>query len=281
MAGSTRTVVLYGAHGQVRVLVCDAAGPMDLTPDSGLWGVTGVEYGTRKVVGSPGERVETVRRSPRTFSVPVLISGSSELQVDQFLGELESILDPSRDVRLVFRRPDGSSREIAARYLSGAESLAVKSARHRDIKVPLVFRAHYPFWRSSDGLRVHTETFEDGAFANSNYVQFYNNGDVPAWPEITINGNAENIECANLVTGQVFRIVRVLPGNETVRIDSDPNTFGVYLNNWQGFPTVMDPYSEFWPLLPGLNRLVFRAITLGRAPLGTFTIKWREEFGTA
>jgi hypothetical protein len=135
---------------------------MDLTPDSGLWGVTGVEYGTRKVVGSPGERVESVRRTPRTFSLPVLISGSSELQVDQFLGELESILDPSRDVRLVFRRPDGSSREITARYLSGAENLAVKSARHRDIKVPLVFRAHYPFWRSSDELRVHTETCEDG-----------------------------------------------------------------------------------------------------------------------
>jgi hypothetical protein len=106
-------------------------------------------------------------------------------------------------------------------------------------------------------------------------------GDVPAWPEITINGNAENIECANLVTGQVFRIVRVLPGNETVRVDTDPNTFGVYLNNWQGFPTVMDPYSEFWPMVPGLNRLVFRAITFGANPLGTFTIKWREEFGTA
>lgn len=252
---------------------------MDLTPDNGLWGVTGVEYGTRKVAGAPGERVETVRRSPRTFSLTVLIKGKTELEVDQFLGELESILDPTRDVRLVFRRTDGSSREITARYLSGAENLAVKYGQHLQIKVPLVFRAHYPFWRSSDGLGTYQASFNDAGFAGSNYFEVYNNGDVPTWPEITVNGPAQNVECTNLVTGQVFRLVRVLPAGEGVRIDSDPNTFGVYLNYWQGFPTVVDPYSEFWPLVPGLNRLIFRAVSPGN--VGTFSLKWREEFGTA
>lgn len=276
---TSRTVVLYGAHGQTRILLCDAASPINLTPDNGLWGVTGVEYGTRKVAGSPGERVETVRRTPRTFSVPVIIKGDTELEVDQRLGELESILDPSRDVRIVFRRPDNTSREITARYLSGAENLAVKYPIHRQIKVPLVFRAHYPFWRSSDGLGAYDASFNDAGFAGSNYFHIINNGDVPTWPEITINGPAENVECTNLVTGQVFRLVRVLPAGEGVRIDTDPNTFGVYLNYWQGFPTVVDPYSEFWPLVPGLNRLIFRAISPGNA--GTFSLRWRDEFGTA
>ncbi len=281
MAGSLRTVTLYGAHGQVRTLVCAANSPIDLTTDSGLWGIAPVEFATRRVIGAPGEKIESQRRSPRTFAVPVLLSGKTELEIDQLLGELESLLDPERDVRIVFKRPDGTQREITARYLEGAENITVKHAKHIEVKVPLVFRAFYPFWRSGEGLRGLGQTFADGGFANINPLYLINEGDVRAWPEITITGNAQNIECANLTTGQVFRIVRILPANETVRIDTDPQTFGVYLNNWQGFPTVMDPYSEFWPLEPGVNILLFRAVTLGVEPLGTFNITWREEFGSA
>jgi hypothetical protein len=276
---STRKVVLYGAHGQRRTLVCDDTGPLQLRPDNGLWGVAPVAITSRQVLGAAGEAIETVRTQPRSFAVPVLAQGSTEQAVDEVLGSLGSILDPNRDVRIVYSRPDGSAREITARYQSGGESLAVKSSHHNAVVVPLVFKAFYPFWRSADGVRVYSETMRDAGYADLNAVNITNAGDVDVWPEITINGYAENVECTSLNTGQVFRCRWILTEGETLRVDTDPRRFGVYLNEAQGYSTAMDPFSEFWPLQPGLNRLIIRGITFQR-PGGRLTVRWREEWET-
>lgn len=280
MAGSDRQIVLYGAHGEVRYLVCpsDPIDVLALRPDSGLWGVAPVEYSTRKLVNGPGEVITGVRAGPRTFQVPVLISGRTELELDQNLASLGTILDPERDMRIVFVRPDNTHREITARYLSGAEAFSVKHRHQLAVTVPLVFRAHHPYWRSNDGERGWAENFNDAYFGQVNFVQLINHGDVASWPEITINGQCENIECANLTTGQVFRILYKLPAGQQIRIDTDPRSFGVWLNGAQGQSTVMDPWSEYWPMEPGLNRMYFRAVTKGVQPIGSFIIRWREQY---
>ena len=281
---STRTVTLIGVDGTRHVLACSTE-PYQLKPSAQLWGTAPYAVNSRQVGQIAGERVESVRALPRTIVVPIQVEGTTELAVDDYLGDLGAILSPVDDVRLVYRRPDGTERELTARYAGGGDAITATDDSgylQRHVTVPLIFKAHWPYWRAMAGAVGVSgpTTFDDGRAAGSNLVTVTNAGDVECSPEITITGYAESIEGVNLTTGQGFRVRRVLTTTDVLRIDTDDRAFGVYLNDVADYST-MDPASEFWPLVPGPNVLWFRGNTAtGAESIGGFTVRWRPQFET-
>ncbi len=281
---STRTVTLIGVDGSRHVLACSAE-PYQLRPNAQLWGTAPYAVTSRRVGQIAGERVESVRALPRTIVVPVQVEGTTELAVDDYLGDLGAILSPVDDVRLVYRRADGTERELTCRYAGGGDAVTATDEAgflQRHVTVPLIFKAHWPYWRDTAGATQSSgpTAFDDGRAAGSNLVTVTNTGDVECWPEITITGYAESVEGVNFTTGQGFRVRRILTVGDTLRVDTDNRTFGVYLNDVADY-TVMDPTSEWWPLVPGVNVLWFRGNTAtGAESIGGFTLRWRPQHET-
>lgn len=281
---SLRTVTLIGSDGTRHVLACSAE-PYQLSTDAQLWGTAPYRFVTRQVAQIAGEQVEGVQALPRTIVVPVIVSGASELEVDRNLGALGAMLSPVDDVRLVYTRPDGTERELAARYVGGGDAVAAGSEAgdlQRYVRVPLMFRAYWPYWRATSAAlaSIGPTTFLDGRNQGSNQATATNAGDVECWPEITITGYSEAIEGASLTAGKAWRVRRILTATDRLRIDTDPRTFGVFVNDVADY-TALDPLSEFWPLYPGDNYLLFRGNTLtGTETIGTFTVRWRPQYET-
>jgi hypothetical protein len=281
---STRTVTLVGVDGTRHVLACSAE-PYQLRPNAQLWGTAPYAINSRQVGQIPGERVESVRALARTVVVPVQVEGATELEIDANLGALGAILSPVDDVRLIYRRPDGTERELTARYAGGGDAVQAAGESgflQRHVTVPLIFKAHWPYWRPLSGSVevVGPTVFDDGSLAGSNLITVTNSGDVECSPEFVITGHAEGIEGVNLTTGKGFRVRRVLEVGDTLRIDTDKRTFGVYVNDVAEL-VAMDPTSEYWSLVPGPNVLWWRGNTAsGGEPIGGFTIRWREQYET-
>ena len=278
-----RRVTLIGGEGVRRTLACSDE-PYQLTPDGTPWGLTTYSLNTRAVGQIPGEQLQSVRAGVRTFALPVQIEGDTEAEIDERLGWLGQVLDPGREIRVQYRRPDGTEREISALYAGGADSVsATSNAGHlqRHVVVPLIMKALWPFWRSTANP-VTTEgpvTFTDRDF---DIVTLTNGGDVDAWPEITVTGYAEGIEAINLTTGRWWRVRRVLEVGDVLRIDTDPRSFGVYVNDVADHPA-MDQLSQLaeWHLVPGDNVLLVRGNTAtGDEPIGSISFRWRPQFGS-
>lgn len=280
-----RTVTLVGADGSRHVLACSSE-PYQLKMSAQLWGTAPYAVTSRQVGQIPGEKVESVRALARTIVVPIQVEGTTELEVDAYLAALGPMLSPELgDVRLIYRRPDGTQRELTARYAGGGEATSATGEagdQQRAVTVPLIFKAHWPYWRATSGSIdvAGPTTFSDGRAAGSNVVTVTNGGDVECWPEVIVTGYSEAIEGVNLTTGQGFRVRRVLTLGDTLRIDTDKRSFGVYVNDVADY-TAMHPASEYWPLVPGPNVLWFRGNTAtGAETIGGFTVRWRELFET-
>jgi Phage tail protein len=281
---SERTVTLIGVDGTRHVLACSAE-PYQVKANAQLWGTAPYRHITRQIAQIPGERVESAQALPRTIVVPVLVEGASELEVDARLGALGAMLSPHDDARLIYRRPDGVERELAVRYVGGGDAITATDDSgylQRYVTVPLLFRAHWPFWRSATAAvsSLGPTSFSDGRSSGSNLATATNAGDVDCWPEITVTGYAEAIEIASLTLGKVVRVRRILALTDVLRIDTDPRSFGVYINDAADY-TAIDPLTEWFPLVPGPNVLLFRGNTAtGTETIGTFRLRWREQFET-
>ena len=276
---SDRRVIYIGADGSRHILACSDEG-YQLATNPAIWGVAPVSFGSRAVANIAGEKLETVRRLPRIIPLPFWIRAATELEADQLAGDLGRILHPHRDGRLIFERPDGSDREITVRCIDGASAITVEHGEFHWVKVPAVFKAWDPDWRSTTEDRgFDTDGFPDGKTSGILGVDIDNQGDLPAWPEWKITGPGENYELINLTTGQMFRIVEVLGVGDVVRIRTDPRDRGVWLNdvlNWR----ILEGTHELWPLVPGLNYIDYRAFSDASLQLGDFEATWVERFDT-
>ena len=276
----TREVVLISGDGDRVTLACggDPAWPQLRASHLGSMASHTLDL---RPLPSGGSRVEQVRFEARDLAVPVLISGGTEAEVDARVGALGRMLRPDRDLRLRYRRDVGSAavREITVRYAGGGDDIEIAHARTRHVPVRLRFTAPDPWWvdvADQPTDRVTSTVFADGIGAGVNTVTVTNRGDVDVWPVITIRGQVENVELMNITAGRTVRLVRVLPVGETVRVDTNPAAFQLLLNNWPHYHIVIDPTSVWWPLRPGLNRLLIRGVTNGGA--GTFALEWRPRF---
>lgn len=233
----------------------------------------------------PGEKITSVRAVPRTLMMPIVInSPGSEAGLDTATAALNRQISPNLgDCRILYQRADGVQREITARYTGGVGGLEVVYLnQQRHLVAKALFRAHFPFWRDpTETIQFASlDPFSDGRGAGSNPVQVTNGGDVEVWPEIIVTGYAEAIEGTNLTTAKVFRITRVIGQTDVLRIVTDPHHFGVYINDVEAQGAV-DPISEFWPLIPFDNELLFRANTAADTQtIGGLSIRWNTLYGT-
>ncbi len=240
----------------------------------GPWDITTRELGP----DVPGETITHIKAGARTIVIPMVISADTEIGHEQALAFLSPVLNPTiGPCDIVYRRADGIERSITATYTGGADSLHIENLAQRRFTVAnLTFRAHFPFWRQIDSIDgTSTGTFNNGRFAGENVFDVTNIGDVDTWPEITVTGPCENIELANLTTGQVVRIIAELDIGETVRLVTDPARRSAYyesVERWDIFdPTQIEP----WRLVPGVNRMVFRAVWPIEATSGrTWDMRW-------
>lgn len=280
---STRTITLVGAGGTRHVLACSDE-PMQLGIAAQLHGTAPYSTTSRRVGLIPGERPEAVQALPRTLVVPVLVQGATELAMDQELARLGAILRPTDDLTLIYRRPDGTERQLLVRYAGGADALAGFAEAgylQRSVTVPLVFTAHWPYWSAlSAPTEVYgLEPFNDGFGGGSNLVTITNVGDVDVWPEFYVQDYVEGIEFISLTLGRAIRVPRILQTFDELRIVTDPRAFGVYVNGVADY--VLDSVSEPWPLEPGDNViLVCGSTATGTEPIGSFSIRWRPQFET-
>jgi len=190
---SERTVTLVDADFNRHVLVCSGE-PYHLRTDAAIHGLAPYAVSSTAVADIPGEVVGQVKALPRQIAVPILVKATDELTVDEYLGNLGRVLQPKEPCSIIFERPDGTVREIVARYTSGGEAVNVPTYQTTHVVVRLIFTAFDPYWRSiTTPEKTYTEPFENGFFALMNSFYLDNEGDVPVWPTWTFTGAAEGV----------------------------------------------------------------------------------------
>lgn len=275
MSNTQRTVTLIGSDGSENQLLTTGA-PFAMSTQAQLWGRSPSAVISRRRGTIPGEAKEGTRPVAKLFAIPLLLKAGTELEVDQRLAEFGPMLDPAVDNRIIYARPDGTTREITATYVGGAEALHVRYYSDQYVRIDLQFKAMFPYWRSvAADIKTVSGTFNDGRLSGSNDLTITNAGDVTAWPEIRIDGYAEAIEGLSMSVGKVFRIKEIIDTGQLLRIDTDPRSFGIWIDD-QFAHYARDSITDFWELPPGDSRILLRANTDGVATIGTFEIRWRE-----
>lgn len=255
--------------------------PYSLTPGSTIRSTTTYNIQSKPVGANvAGEIVTNIRAEPRTIICPIVIHGDTETELETAIGNLEGFLSTIEGIcRLVWRRADGTQREIGAHYVTGADTITIENlGAHRHAQARLTFRAVYPYWQAfGAGGDAFGGNFLDASFAGITHTTWTNEGDVRSWPDFTIAGPCERIELGNVTTGQLFRIIEVLQIGQEARIETDPRNRGVYLDDvWR--PDIIDPIAaDMWPLLPGDNHIVLRAIS--PSDTGSWIVRWGNLYG--
>ncbi len=226
-------------------------------------------------VDIPGETITNIRARPRTIVCPIVVHADQETTLedawDTLGGFLSTIEGPCR---LIWTRADGGKREITAHYQSGADTVRITNLhQHRHIEANLTFRASYPYWTEFGGtVQDFGGGFNNALGAGITMITFDNQGDVRTWPTVTLNGPVERVELMNQSTGQLVRVNEIITAGQQIRLEFDPRNRGVFLDDvWQ--PSVLDPTAaDMWPLLPGVNNVILRAVSPGDA--GLWEARW-------
>ena len=272
---SERILELVGVDGTRIRLVCSdlLTSEFHLRTDSTAfaWAAApSIQARTRP--GIHGAIVEQVNHPPHSLRLPILVRANDEQELAESMATLARLLRPGGVIRLVHTRPDGDERDLVARYSSGGERTVIRHHQQRYVEVPIIVTAYHPFWRWAKRQNKTTEVLNDGAGAGSNPIVFDNLGDVASWPRITVRGPFSNFEALNMTTGQVWRCIETANSGFDLQVDTDPRNFHVRFGGAR-IDSVIDPLArDFWPLRPGPNRVVFRAVTDGAAP--TVSVVW-------
>lgn len=304
MTISTGTII--GANGDI--IACDRSSNYDLAAVAGLFGSPPIRLGQRD---SPGLVAGSLKGKPRRLAKPylwqIIVYGDTHQECVAALERLVTAVDPvtpgsdlGRDCRLIVTRPDGSHRQLTARYSSGLDVWPFETGQDTAITVEVLFRADDPHWSA---LTPDTESvtfpvtgtgnadtpfsdpdtpFSDPDTPFSGFVStpeegtvtatLTNEGNAEAWPVWEITGSILSAELANLTTGAVFRWDGVLTSAQTLTVDTNDRGPTVRVdgtNAWSGLAVAA---KNLWPLTPGDNEVV--ATVLGADTDTTMRVTW-------
>lgn len=282
-----------------------------IAPDGTQWLLTppvGVDYGwltgpgiagwgappvslTADLHPRGGSRVRFRRAEQRTITWPLLVYGSTHMELTQRRRALTEAFVMTRRLGpgiLRVARPDGTARQISAWYQDGAQGSGGEDWLHTNLVVQLL--CEDPWWRDVEPTTVYREHQASTTpflnpfptVANSQVLgatTITNSGGVEAWPTWTITGPATGLTATNNTTGEAFTLTHTLASSaEKITITTDP-------------PTVRGPSAEvltgalnwpgavLWGLQPGVNNVTF---TVSGAAAGTsITLSYYARYETA
>jgi hypothetical protein len=230
----------------------------------------------------PGGRWRGARHDVRTITVPV--AGPGPILERDELRRWAAVLDPTKGAG-VLAVVDGpwAGRQIVCVYDAGLDTLAEDYA---NLSTPvLVFRAADPYWTEGVEQSLTVRLGDTSAtwfpflplvLGSSNVfadVVITNEGDVDAWPVVTVAGPGDELTMTNKTTGKVTHLTGHIGGGSAVVIDTRPGSKTVTVDGASAFHR-LTPASSLWPLIPGPNRV---SIGFGNATEAT-TVRfaWRR-----
>lgn len=216
-----------------------------------------------------GTRLRNVRVDGRDMVLPISIITASMASLHDVTRDLLTWFDPTKgDGTLTVMAPDGSERQITARYRGGLEMAeAQDSLGNGWRKAVLRLRAPYPYWEDTADV---TQTFSSGVGV-ATFFPFFpitllpsqvfgttslaNTGDLEAWPVWTFTGPGSEPSVSNLTTGETFTSSLTLAAGETLTVDTRPGQKSVVDSSGNNQFRTLSVASSLWSLQPGTNSL--------------------------
>lgn len=250
-------------------------------------GLPPVKHRLEEIAGRPGALHRSARHDVRRVVVPILFDGG-DTAVRASLRQWAARLDSVRGAgKLRVSCVDGATREIPARYAGGLE-LVEDNAWSQMATVE--FLCDDPYWvdtadtTASESVSLTVVTwfpllplnFTGSAIAIA--LTADNDGDVEAWPVITLTGPMTNPTVSNATMGRSLVIANSLAAGETMVLDGrqDQRTItGPAGTSWYEF---LASGSRWWPLQRGSNSITLSATSTSGT--STMQLAWRRRWLT-
>lgn len=213
------------------------------------------------VEATPNARSNTYRASTwgsRVYSFNTLLFDDDRSEYERLLGQWQRWHNPMRGqgvLKRITARGLVRCLDCKPRVPGAIEKLWGHCGRFRQ-----EYLAADPWWRTEDMKSV------EGVFSSAGpvYLQWQNDGDVEAWPVITVRGEATNPRIDN-ANGDIMRILKITTNDDdTIMIDCRPNTGGrqsVWFyehGTGSGTPCSLSSDSRFWLLPTGASTVTLR-----------------------
>lgn len=207
-----------------------------------LWGQSNFRAPPVSVTTSPlprkgGSVIKHARRLERQLTLPILIRGATEAELDDRIDQLAAWFDPTRgDGIITITRADGTQRQAAVRYTGGLE-LTEETGDARGfsyVSTVLEFLMPDPLWKdvvdstaTLIGLGTARpflgEPFLPLRLTPGHVAMFaavINSGSAEAWPVWTIPGPGTNPIIRNLTTGEQLLLGITLSPTQILTVDT-------------------------------------------------------------
>lgn len=238
--------------------------------------------------GRAGSRYVGSLHAERIVTLPVVIPGSVDGRPD--FRSWGRILDPVKGPgTLTVVQGDWPGRQLICVYDSGLEQMS-ETDRLR-VGGALIFRAAYPYWVDETETETVIGTREADVFwfpfagsfaeyplilgASATFEQFTvtNEGDVDAWPIVSVLGPATDVTVRNNTTGVAWAITGEIPAGSTLTVDTRPGQKLVRIDGVNAYDRLTDT-SNLWPLVRGVNSVTMSAVAIGDDTIIRFA--WRN-----
>jgi hypothetical protein len=233
---------------------------------------------------SNGGRWQSARHEIRTITIPV--AGPGPILERDELRRWAAVLDPVKGPgTLAVTSGPSAGRQITCVYDAGLDTMGEQYAA---LSEPvLIFRAGDPYWEDATE-RSSTATINSKAFpwfpflplvlgSSDVFAQLtiVNDGDVDAWPVVTITGPGTDLTVTNKTTGLAWTLSGAIGSTSTAIVDTRPGHKTARVDGFNAFGRLTDT-SVLWPLVPGPN-----SVSIGFAS-GTAASKvvfaWRDRW---
>jgi hypothetical protein len=290
------------------VAIADAYG-MDVVRYRSLIGASGPPYNVvnEEQPFRPGSYLKTITVDEAEVDLTMLLKGTSQTNLWQSLALLPPLFNPTATDadgnfggRLLVSTPaSGLSRFLSCVCLSGFK-IDEASLLQKSVEATLTFYANYPYWQASIASESQGTPFGKkpkwfplfplllgGGAENYVDITVTNNGDVPAYPTITIRGPGSQPKVTNrtLPTGTgLFPLTAnggVVLSNNTQSITIDMLNRTVIRNNGNSEINKLAYTGTFWALTPGQNVIRIRMDGVPAVSASTsISITWRDTYSS-
>lgn len=221
---------------------------------------------------------------PRDFSLTLMLSGCDPQALQARHRELVRAMNPLDAGELRITTEDERRYTLTCRPVS-----AMSEKRHnpRIMEILAQFRADDPYFRTAQqtisftsaigtGLQIPFNIAANLISPTANFASptITNNGHVPVFPTIVINGQVDAPIIRNNTTGKQLNVAGLIPAGETLTVDMGLRTI-IQTSGGGTVNKLGDTSGDFWELEPGANALIIRDVG---STIFSGTVQFSEAF---